>query len=193
MCMSAHDAQRSWVSWMSSAGTLHRFLGPLTVTIAAARKSSGRYELKMNRHGAADAVSPWSVVPAQSPIQIPPLQPWHLWLPSSLFCTTVIQQCPASPYHAKIRFIALCCISLRSCTCPIHSSCLFFLYLSFCILRDLHSPLLENNEKDLVTPVPQLCTGWSTKHQFKKHHSRTHLIILIAWMDDIFENKKTEV
>lgn len=41
MCMSGHDVQRSWVSWMSSAGTLQRFLGPLTVTITATRKSSG--------------------------------------------------------------------------------------------------------------------------------------------------------
>lgn len=28
-------------------------------------------ELKMNRHGVADVVSPWSVVPAPSPIQMP--------------------------------------------------------------------------------------------------------------------------
>lgn len=56
----------------SSAGPLRHFHGPLPVTITPAEKNLGACnELKMNRHGVADVVSPWSVVPAPSPIQMP--------------------------------------------------------------------------------------------------------------------------
>lgn len=56
----------------SSAGPLRHFHGPLPVTITRAEKNLGACdELKMNRHGVADVVSPWSVVPAPSPIQMP--------------------------------------------------------------------------------------------------------------------------
>lgn len=56
----------------SSAGPLRHFHGPLPATITQAEKNLGPCdELKMNRHGVADVVSPWSVVPAPSPIQMP--------------------------------------------------------------------------------------------------------------------------